>query len=51
MEGKDPQEVLKARVIEEPTKFQKDTIDRVLFSMQGEAVRCYLENLVEVCWF
>ena len=51
MEGKDPQEVLKACVMEEPTKFQKDAIDRVLFSMQGEAVFRYLDNLVEVCWF
>lgn len=54
MEGKgakDPQQLLKACVMKEPTKFPKDAIDGVLLSMKENAESCDLDSLMEVCWF
>ena len=47
---KDPQEVLKASVMKEPTKFPKDAFDGVLLSMKENADSCCLDSLMEVCW-
>ena len=54
MEGKgpkDPQQLLKACVMKEPTKFPKDAIDGLLLSMKENAESCDLDSLIEVCWF
>lgn len=37
--------------MEEPTKFPKNAMDGLLLSLKENAESCFLDKLMEVCWF